>query len=614
MSSTGTSVSEQGARPVGKLDTLKSCLEILRRKETIGTIKAGRKQLGIFNLCKIVVKTLIISRLKISRLGPAALLAMWETWGHRDAVVVDDQRLSFLQLKSRSLRFANGLTQLGLKPGDKLAELLYNGSEWFEAMSAATILGCPMPLLNWHLKSDELVVAINRASPKALLLDYAFWSDIKAIRDQLSSVEHYIIVNGPAPAGTLEYEKLINNSAESIPNGKFALALNPYSGGTTGVPKNVNYFELPEILADRSSPMAIDLVDLINLLAKQGSMLHWYRGAEIEDAVSHNIRSLIPGPLYHAGVLVGVIPFFLGGTVVPMRNFSAEEYLRLVEKERINWSFVAPTMLERVLALPEAIQRKYDLSSMATLICAAAPCPPQVKVKINQLFRQQGCESDVFHEYYGASETMMVTVLRPRDYQTNPARIASVGKPRCGDLLIYNPDTQQVCQPNQEGKVLVRTIMTLGLRYVGTEDKTEQAYVEINGVKWFDDGLIGYQDEDGFLYLTSRVKEMIICGGVNLFPNEIENAIKTHPAVFDVGVIRAPDEDLGEIPAAIIEPMAGESISEEEIIEHCKSHGLYGMKIPKIIEFVDKLPRHVDGKLVKREIEQRYWREVASYG
>ena len=160
----------------------------------------------------------------------------------------------------------------------------------------------------------------------------------------------------------------------------------------------------------------------------QLSALGWYGLGDLKDAQTGNARSLIPGPLYHAGVQVAVLPFLFGGTVVPMRKFSPEGFLKAIQDERINWTFVAPTMLERVLALPDDIKHRYRLSSMRTLICAAAPCPAHVKREVNQLFRRQGAPDDVFHEYYGASETGIITVLLPSDYQEDPERYRSVAQ------------------------------------------------------------------------------------------------------------------------------------------------------------------------------------------
>jgi len=189
-----------------------------------------------------------------------------------------------------------------------------------------------------------------------------------------------------------------------------------------------------------------------------------------------------------------------------------------------------------------------------------------------------------------------------------------VGKARCGELGIYNKEEARWCAPNEQGYIFNRTMMTESLKYSGSPEKTKSVFEFVDGVRWFDDGLIGYMDEDGYVYLTGRVKEMIICGGVNIYPNEIERIINNHPKVADVAVVRAPDKDLGECVAAVVQPKKDSTLTEEDLLEHCKKNGLRGFKIPKIVEFAAELPRHIDGKLVKRELEDKFWKGIERRG
>ena len=184
---------------------------------------------------------------------------------------------------------------------------------------------------------------------------------------------------------------------------------------------------------------------------------------------------------------------------------------------------------------------------------------------------------------------------------------------RAAECRIYDNENKRWATPNQSGKVLLRSALTFGLQYAGDRQKADSSFHLIDGAYWYDDGLVGYLDEHDFLYLTSREKEMIISGGVNVFPNEIEEVIKRHPAVLDVAVVRAPDGDLGEVAAAMIELRAGASSSVEEILEHCRAAGLYGFKLPKLVEFVE-LPRNLAGKLPKRQLEERLWQGVERIG
>jgi len=538
---------------------------------------APLRQVGLVNGARTITKALIRSRLDRNELPRQFLLSFWDTLGSREALIFEGQRITFAQFKDRVLRFADVLHGLGLKTGDRFAELLYNSPVWFEAMAAGTLTGIHMPMLNWHLRPHELAQCINAAQPQVLLVDHEFLDRILPIRDQIPSVKHYIVVGGEPPEGMHSYEALMARAQPVLPPGKKE--------------------------------------DLIRMGLMQLTAFHYYKLGEIHDPVTGNVRTLIPGPLYHAGVQVGVLPFFVGGTAVPMRKFTAEGFLKAIQDERINWTFVAPTMLERVVALPEEVKSKYNLSSMRTIICAAAPCPPKVKQEINALFRRQGARDDVFHEYYAASETGLVTILAPEDYQADPKRYDSVGKVRGCEVGIWDPDKQAWCPVGKEGKVIMRTPTVYGLEYAGVDEAAmRKNFLEIGGQLWYDDGLIGYLDGDGFLYLTSRVKEMIISGGVNLFPNEIEHAIKLHPKVADVAVVRAPDKDLGEVPAAVIQLKEGEYADAAEILAHCKDAGLYGFKLPKIIDFVDQLPRNLAGKLPKKDLEARYWEGIARHG
>ena len=592
-----------------------SALAELRQNEAARKgAMAPLRQIGLVNGIKTFTKALIGSRFKKEELGRHFLLSYWDTIGDREAIIDGNNRITFSQFKDRTLRLADALDKLGLKQGDAVAELLYNGPAWFEINLACTLTGIQMPMLNWHLKPHELAECINAAQPKALLVDSEFLDKVTPILDQIPSVEKIIAVGDVVPNGMLDYEVLISRASPVLPPGKLDMAARPYSGGTTGTPKYMHINRERLASDDDSQRRGASKDDVKKFGVRQLTMFHHYGIGNIKDPYTKNVRSLIPGPLYHAGVQIGVLPFFLGGTVVPMRKFSAESMLETIQNERIGWTFVAPTMLERILKLPEDVLNKYNLSTMRSIICAAAPCPPHVKQEINALFKRQGAPKDVFHEYYAASETGLVTILEPEDYKNNPERYKSVGKVRGCDCRIWDADAEQWAETGKEGKVIMRTPTVYGLEYAGvSEEDMRKNFLEVEGQLWYDDGLIGYLDADDYLYLTSRVKEMIICGGVNLFPNEIEHIIKQHSKVADVAVVRGPDNDLGEVPFAVVQLKEGEASTEEEIIEHCKSLGLYGFKLPRLVEFAD-LPRNLAGKLPKKDLEARYWEGVESYG
>jgi long-chain acyl-CoA synthetase len=595
-------------------------------EQTRGLFRTFLDQWGGMNTLRILfntgkktghLKTLTsLLNFRLGKTSPNFLVAMWEVFGEREALISEGRRFSYTDLKDRVFRLANALQSLGLHPKDRCAELLYNGNEFFEAFLACSLIGCPMPFLNWHSKGEELFGAIERTKPKVLILHEEFIDEILAIKDRLPFIEHYIVVGDNAPEGMLLYEELLLSSKDQMPETHFMVALNPYTGGTTGTPKNVNFFDtIGYAFSDLAEAPRVPLGEYLRYLILQFSFIYWFGCNVVKDPISNNMRCLIPGPLYHAGTIAGWVPFFfLGGTGIPMKKFEPEELLKIIERERVNWVFVVPTMLEMIHALPDAIKSKYDLSSMCTIICAAAPATPELKQATNDLFKQQGCTKNVFTEFYGSSETAVASVLLPGDYEENPKRYASVGKIRCAETKVYDIETGTWCPPNKDGNILTRSLTTVGLNYVGSPEKLDSAFKIIDGKPWFDDGLRGHLDEDGFLYLTGREKEMIISGGVNIFPNEIEEAIKKHNKVFDVAVVRYPDKELGEVPAAVIQLKEGHSIREDDIINHCKDINLSGYKIPKYVEFVETLPRHIDGKMRKSDIEDKYWKEIERRG
>ena len=605
---------------------MKAIPQIATMEQTQGLLKSIVTQWGAKNTLQIIFRTTkkmgVIATIKgvlnfrLNKFMPYLLISKWDVLGDREAIISGEKRITFNMFKDRVFRLANGLQSLGLKPKDKFAELLYNGNEFFEAFFAGCFIGCPMPFMNWHMKGEELAEAINRGAPKALILDEEFVNEVLALKDKLKTVRHFIVVGKKAPADMILYENLLARSPNHEPDINFIVALNPYTGGTTGTPKNVNFFDsIGYAFSELSEEPQVSLGEYLRYLVLQFSFVYWFGGTTIKDPVSQNMRCLLPGPLYHAGTISGWAPFLLlGGTVIPVRGFDPEEFLQIIEQERINWVFVVPTMLQRILDLPAEVKKKYNLGSMHSLICAAAPATPELKQAVNKFFREQGCTKNVFTEFYGSSETAVTSVLLPRDYEENSQRYASVGKIRCAETKIYDKDNFRWCTPGIEGRIMTRSLTTISLKYAGTPEKLDSVFENIDGQRWFDDGLQGYMDKDGFLYLTGRIKEIIISGGVNIFPLEIESTIIRHPKVLDVGVVRYPDRELGEVPAAVIQLRSGEQATPDEIILFCRENGLMGMNVPKVVDFVRELPRHIDGKLIKRELEDKYWQGIEKRG
>jgi long-chain acyl-CoA synthetase len=593
-----------------------------------GFNKVLLKQLGLVNLLRILGRTTAgvgyrktvadLIKFQLSDVAAHFFLSMWAVLGDREAIVDGERRLTFSGLRDRVLRLANAFQSFGVEPGDRVGCMLYNGAEFFECFYAACLIGTPFPPVNWHLDGEELCRTIRLRAPRVFIFDAAFAERIMALKADLTSVERFIMVGGETPPpGVESYEAVIRAGTAEMPaKTSFIVAINPYTGGTTGTPKSSNLYDsLSYLLSDKVAAPRSSLADYLKYMIMQYSYFYYYGCADIRDPGDGNIRSLIVTPLYHAGTAAGYAPcLLLGATAVIMKKFDPEKYLQMIEKERISWAFAVPTILQRILALPDEVKSRYDLSAMHALISAAAPCPPDVKTAINALFKKQGAPGPVFHEYYGSSESAVITLLIPADYLDRPRRINSVGKARCGDILIYDDINGTVCASGKEGLVLGRTVSTMSLRYPGTEEKLKDNRKIVNGREWYDDKLIGYLDDDGFLFLTGRVKEMIISGGVNIFPLEIENVLVNFPGVADAAVIRAPDPDLGEVPLACVQLREGESATADDILNFCRERGLKGFKIPQRVVFYDELPRHIDGKLIKRKLEEPFWKDVRQRG
>ena len=534
---------------------------------------------------------------------PAFILNMMDIRRNLEAVVTENKRLKTGEFKERFLRLANWLISQGLQPKDKVATLMHNSGEVLEILIGASYAGCTNPGLNWHLSGQELAKTINVSKPKILFLSQDFVERVQEITGDIPSVEKFVVTGPNVPKGWIPYEETVSYSDNSMPSGRFIFGTAPYTSGTTGVPKNVNLNDgLSFLFDDTASAPNANLVEYIELLF---SMLN--AGFHLNMHKIKELRSLVITPMYHAGTIAALFPVLYGGTLVLESKFDPEQVLFTMQEERISWTFMVPTMLSRILNLPEQIKNKYDLSSMRSLISGAAPCSPEIKTGINDLFMRQGAPAPVFHEYYGSTETMMVSILRPGDYTGHPERLKSVGKPRCGEVMLVDPQTGNAVNYGDQGSICARTVSTLGLSYGGDNNLLDDAYVSINGKPYYKDGLMGYQDEKGFLYLTDRIKDMVISGGVNVFPGEVEKVLLTHPSVDDVAVFGVPDKDLGEVMRAEIQLKSGMELTDKETLEYCKAQGLFGYKMPKYIGFTDKLPRRIDGKMIKRELKEKYW-------
>jgi fatty-acyl-CoA synthase len=486
------------------------------------------------------------------------------------------EEISYAELDERSLRLAHALHDAGLRRGDVVALLSGNELACFEVYWAAMRSGLYITAVNHHLAAEEVAYIVNDSGARALVAAAAKGELAEAIAPLTPDVELRLAFGGEV-AGYLSYaDALTAASAEPLaeePSGATML----YSSGTTGRPKGVRP-PLPERQVHEPGEMVTQLA---------ASMF----------GLGADTVYLSPAPIYHAAPLrwCGAIQG-LGGTVVMTERFDAERALAAIAEHQVTASQFVPTMFVRMLKLDESIRARYDVSSLRLAIHAAAPCPVEVKLKMIDWW------GPVLVEYYGSTEGHGMTVIDSVQWLEKPG---SVGKAAVGVLHICDDDGAEV--PTEQVGTIYFERDLVPFTYHNDPDKTRDAQHPRHPT-WTTVGDIGRLDQDGYLFLTDRKAFTIISGGVNIYPQEIENVLALHPAVTDVAVIGVPDEEMGEVVKAFVQPAPGAIPGpqlEREIIDFVLGK-IARFKAPRSVEFVDELPRTPTGKLVKRELAKRY--------
>jgi len=488
-------------------------------------------------------------------------------------VMGSGERLSYRELDQSSNRLAALLRSQGLSIGDHLAILMENCATYFEVAWAAQRTGLYYTALNSHLRSAEVQYILDDCGATALVTSPAM-ADVVAGLD-LSRVSVRLSVGG-AVAGFDTYETAVAAFAGSPLDHESEGREMLYSSGTTGRPKGVRK-ELPD--TPMGDPSAAPVQIALGLVR---------RGAGPDSVY------LSPAPLYHSAPLVYCMSMLrLGATVVVMEHFDARQCLELIERHRVTHAQFVPTMFVRMLHLPDSVREGYDISSLRSVVHAAAPCPVAVK---RQMLEWWG---PIIDEYYAGTEDIGSTWITASEWLAHPG---SVGRP-LSPAHVMGPDGEEL-GPGQEGVVYFEG----GRPFEYHNDASATASM-VNAQGWRTLGDIGMLDEDGYLYLTDRQAHMIISGGVNIYPQEAENVLAGHPSVADVAVIGVPDPEMGEAVKAVIElvdPSSAGPEVEAELIAACRER-LAAYKCPRSVDFVTDLPRDPNGKLYKRLLKERYW-------
>jgi long-chain acyl-CoA synthetase len=486
------------------------------------------------------------------------------------------ETISYGDLERRSVQLAHVLHEAGLRPGDVVALLTENNLRAFEVYWAALRSGLYITAVNYHLKPEEVAYIVSDSGATALVVSAGQAATAEAIAAQTAGVKLRLAFGGPVQGHDSYEETIAAASAEPFADQPLGATM-LYSSGTTGRPKGVR-----PTLPDRE-------------VAEPGDTLAAL--AEMFFGVNRDSVYLSPGPIYHAAPLrwCGAIQA-LGGTVVMMKRFDAELALQAISDYRVTHAQFVPTMFVRMLKLPPETRDRYDVSSLRVAIHAAAPCPVEVKQKMIDWW------GPVLVEYYAGTEGNGMTAVDSRTWLTKPG---TVGRAVSGTLRICADDGAEMAV-GQAGIVYFAND-EIPFAYHNDPDKTRAAQHPAHP-GWTTLGDIGFLDEDRFLFLTDRKAFTIISGGVNIYPQETENVLALHPAVYDVAVIGVPDAEMGESVVAFVQPapdaVPGPEL-EQEIIAFVKSR-IAGFKAPRAVRFVDALPRSEAGKLMKSQLKARY--------
>jgi acyl-coenzyme A synthetase/AMP-(fatty) acid ligase len=486
-------------------------------------------------------------------------------------------QISFRELDERSNRLAHAFRTLGLRPGDGVAAVLANEENFFDVFWAAQRSGLYFTPVNWHLSADEMRYVIDDCDAR-LLVASACFADILAKAGELPKVERRLSVGGALPGFEPIEAAAAPFPATSIADECEGAAM-LYSSGTTGRPKGVRppFAPLP-----MGSGPATSLAIALPLMF----------GFEESD------RYLCPGPLYHAAPLgFTAAQHRLGCTAVVLDRFDAERALAAIERHRVTTSQWVPTHFVRLLHLPDAVKKKYDLSSLKVAVHAAAPCPIAVKQAMIDWWGPK------IVEYYAGTEGGG-TLIRSEEWLTHKG---SVGRHWAGGKVFVLDESGDEVAAGVDGAIYFEAPEdeAARFRYYKDDAKTASTY---RG-RLFTLGDIGHLDADGYLYLTDRKSHMIISGGVNIYPQEVENCLAAHPKVEDVAVVGVPHEEMGEEVKAVVQLRPGivaDGALERELIDYVRER-IAHYKAPRSVDFVEQLPRLDNGKIYKRLLRDRYW-------
>jgi acyl-CoA synthetase (AMP-forming)/AMP-acid ligase II len=496
-------------------------------------------------------------------------------YGDQIGLVFEGRRFTHREFARRTYRAANALLTLGIRPQERVAMLARNCSEVLEVFGAGEVAGFVTVNLNHRLSVPEIVDICTDAQPSVFVFEPDFAEAAAALRERVPGIRHFICIGGTA-AGAADYETTLASASDAEPAVRASpddIAYLIYTSGTTGRPKGVVW--------------------------RHRAMIEAVRTLTLEGSALEPVTALIVMPLFHIGARIESLSFLLlGGAIVLHRAFDAVAALETIARERITAIHCAPIMVQRMLEVPN--RAAFDTSSLQHVRYASAPMPVPLLKRALEAF------GPIFGQVYGMTECLGGTTLKPRDHVVDGSekamrRLASAGRPYLGtDVRIVRIDGSDAA-PGETGEILLRSPATMS-GYWNNAAATAQSLRD----GWFHTQDLGHVDEDGFLFIVDRMKDMIISGGENIYSWEVEESLRHHPAVADVAVIAVPGGEWGEAVKACVVVRDGMAVSEDELIAHCRAR-IASYKKPRSVDFVPALPRLFNGKVNKKALREPYW-------
>lgn len=493
------------------------------------------------------------------------------SWKYRNkvAVIFKEETLTYEQLNERVNRLGNAFLEKGYKKGDKVAVLMKNHAAYIEIILALSKIGVIIVPINYRLIGSDIEYIVTHSNSRGFILTAEYEEQVSTL--SLPEIDTYLVVGNPSNEHFQSYEAFLKTGDVSEPDVKveehdpFYVG---YTSGTTGKPKGV-------VISHRSRVLT-------------------GMAAAYEYKISDDDIHLIAGPIYHAAPWIFLLmQLIAGGTLVIQETFDAEEFLALTEKYQITNTFMAPTMFNFIIHLPDEVKQRYNHHSMRVLISAGAPLPTQTKLDIHAYFPKAD-----LHEFYGSTESAIVLNIKPADIRRKDA---SVGHPFPFVECLILDENKKPVPFGEVGELYIKSPYNLDCYYENEAANKEGFYKG-----YFTVGDMARQDEEGFYYIVDRKKDMLISGGVNIYPREIEEVLYTHEDIVEVAVIGVPDATWGEAVKAIVVRRKGSTASEKDIIAFCEGR-MASYKKPKSVDFVHALPRNPSGKILKTELRAPFW-------